>query len=200
MRTKPTREEKKARTRERLLDAAAKVIAREGYRGASLDEIADLAGLTKGAVYSNFRSKEELFFELMERGLPIDVSVLGDRSRPLAERVAAFARQGAKLSGSRRLREHSSLELEFALLAQRDERARALVRRINRRSREELGAFLQREAEHEGRSLALDGTAFATVLLGTLRGLMQQRAYDPSSVQEDLIAAAVHLLFSGRAG
>ena len=56
-----TREEKKARTRAQLIDAAAAVFARHGYVAASLDEVAEEAGLTKGAVYSNFDSKEDLF-------------------------------------------------------------------------------------------------------------------------------------------
>ena len=58
---RPTREEKKARTRAQLIDAAATVFARRGYMAASLDEVAEEAGLTKGAVYSNFDSKEDLF-------------------------------------------------------------------------------------------------------------------------------------------
>ena len=60
----PSREEKKAATRRKLLDAAAALVAREGALAASLDAIAEKAGLTKGAVYSNFGSKEELLFEM----------------------------------------------------------------------------------------------------------------------------------------
>src|SRR5437763_816587 len=55
-----TREEKKAQTRERLIDAAATVFAEKGFAATSLDEVADAAGLTKGAVYSNFENKEDL--------------------------------------------------------------------------------------------------------------------------------------------
>src|SRR5207237_5785448 len=56
-----TPEDKKARTRAHLIDAAAAVFARRGLVAASLDEVAEEAGLTKGAVYSNFDSKEDLF-------------------------------------------------------------------------------------------------------------------------------------------
>src|SRR5713226_7690587 len=66
---KLTRDEKKARTRERLLDAAADVFARRGFHAASLDEVADEAGLTKGAVYSNFTSKDDLIVALIETRL-----------------------------------------------------------------------------------------------------------------------------------
>jgi AcrR family transcriptional regulator len=55
----PTR--KRAQTVARLLDAAVAAIADKGFQRASLDEIAAHAGLTKGAIYSNFGSKEDLF-------------------------------------------------------------------------------------------------------------------------------------------
>ena len=57
----------KERTRERLLDAAAVVFARKGIEAASLDEVAEAAGYTKGAIYSNFASKTDLIAALMDR-------------------------------------------------------------------------------------------------------------------------------------
>ena len=59
-----TRAEAKNRTRQLLLDAAAQVFARKGFAGASVEEIAEAAGYSIGAVYSNFGSKEQLFLEL----------------------------------------------------------------------------------------------------------------------------------------
>lgn len=64
--TRLTREQSRAQTRERLLASAAVVFAREGYAGASVDRIAEEAGYSKGALYSNFASKDELFFELFD--------------------------------------------------------------------------------------------------------------------------------------
>lgn len=61
-----TREQSRAQTRQRLLASAAVVFAREGYAGASVDRIAEEAGYSKGALYSNFASKDELFFELID--------------------------------------------------------------------------------------------------------------------------------------
>src|SRR3954468_11614897 len=61
-----TRVERQARTREELLAAAARVFARSGYRAASVAEIADEAGYSHGAVYSNFAGKEDLFLALYE--------------------------------------------------------------------------------------------------------------------------------------
>ena len=62
-----TRAEQREKTRVCLIDAARKVFTRRGYDKASLDEVAEEAGFTKGAVYSNFASKEDLFFAVYER-------------------------------------------------------------------------------------------------------------------------------------
>src|ERR1017187_10670928 len=61
------RQERKSQTRERLIDAAAAVFAERGFETATIDEVAAAAGYTKGAVYSNFASKTDLFIALIER-------------------------------------------------------------------------------------------------------------------------------------
>jgi AcrR family transcriptional regulator len=66
-----TRPETQALTRRRLLDAAAEVFGEKGFRAASLTDVADRAGYTIGAVYSNFASKDELFHALMRERLRI---------------------------------------------------------------------------------------------------------------------------------
>src|SRR4051795_6101133 len=60
------REIKQEQTRARLLEAAAAVFARRGYHVATLEDVAAEAGFTKGAVYSNFESKEALFLALVD--------------------------------------------------------------------------------------------------------------------------------------
>jgi len=62
-----TRTESHAQTRERLLVAARQVFARHGFGGASVDMIAEEAGYSKGAIYSNFETKEAILVELLER-------------------------------------------------------------------------------------------------------------------------------------
>ena len=61
-----TREQSRAQTRERLLEAAREVFARNGFHGSSVEEIASAAGFSTGALYSNFEGKEDLFLVLME--------------------------------------------------------------------------------------------------------------------------------------
>ena len=68
-RRRPTQAERRARTREDLLDAAYSVFVRRGFGAANLDEIAEEAGLSKGALYYNFAGKEDLFLALVEQRL-----------------------------------------------------------------------------------------------------------------------------------
>jgi len=66
-RVRLSRTESQAQTRERLLQSARQLLARHGYGGVSVDMIAAEAGYSKGAVYSNFATKEMIIFELLER-------------------------------------------------------------------------------------------------------------------------------------
>ncbi|MEY2426563.1 MAG: hypothetical protein QOI61_2135, partial [Actinomycetota bacterium] len=65
-----TREESKAKTRQELIRAANRLFLRNGYVATSLANIAEEAALTKGAVYSNFESKEDLFLALLQEPDP----------------------------------------------------------------------------------------------------------------------------------
>lgn len=75
-------------TRQRLLDAAALVFAEVGLAAASVEAVCERAGFTRGAFYSNFDTKEELFLELSGR-------VARGRLTAVRERIAALERQGA---------------------------------------------------------------------------------------------------------
>jgi AcrR family transcriptional regulator len=66
-RVRLSREESREQTQQRLLDAAQSVIAKKGLAGTSVEDIAAAAGYTRGAFYSNFRSKGDLFSELLRR-------------------------------------------------------------------------------------------------------------------------------------
>src|SRR2546421_6317082 len=62
-----SRTEQRDQTRARLLDAAEKVFVDRGFHAASVEEVAEEAGYSKGAVYSNFENKDELFLAVLER-------------------------------------------------------------------------------------------------------------------------------------
>ena len=74
MRVAPTRAERQAQTRKELVDAAERLFTAQGFHATSLDAVAAEAGFTKGAVYSNFASKEDLFFVVYERRMDVRVA------------------------------------------------------------------------------------------------------------------------------
>ncbi len=65
-----THEERRLQTRERLLEAAHELFVERGFGATSLEEIADAAGYTRGAFYSNFRDKTDLLIESLQRRRP----------------------------------------------------------------------------------------------------------------------------------
>src|ERR1700761_5452088 len=86
-----TRQTSKAMTRERLLSEAQRLFRERGYAATSLEQIADAAEVTKGAIYGHFTSKEDLMISaLAQVRTPDDVIRLNDRSRPVRERMAEF--------------------------------------------------------------------------------------------------------------
>ena len=91
-----SRDERKAETREHLLEAAGRVFARNGYHGASVDEVAEEAGYSTGALYSNFDGKEDLFLAVLQRHIERQVKEL---SETVSERptVDERARGGARV-------------------------------------------------------------------------------------------------------
>jgi AcrR family transcriptional regulator len=86
-----TRETSKARTRQRLLAEAERLFRERGYAATSLEQIAEAADVTKGAIYGHFSSKEDLLLSAIEATPTPDYgAVLNDLSRPLRERLAEF--------------------------------------------------------------------------------------------------------------
>lgn len=73
-----TREQSQALTREKLLRSASDVVARNGYEGATVERIAEDAGFSKGAFYSNFSSKEDILLQLLEGNAGQDVTQLAE--------------------------------------------------------------------------------------------------------------------------
>src|ERR1700749_4196774 len=90
--TRLTREQSKANTREGLLAAARSAFASNGFNGASVEEIASLAGFSTGALYSNFDGKEDLFLVLMEREID-------EHAREIAEAVRERASVAERATG-----------------------------------------------------------------------------------------------------
>ena len=179
------RHETTARNRERLLDAAGKVISKSGLVGASLQEIAAAAGLTKGAVYSQFDSKEDLLIALLDRRFEVGHSQLREvlsGETPMGERVLELDNWHRGERGSGRL--WAILELELSLAAARQPR----LRLRQRRSRELLAEMITRIAEENDLKLPVEAVDFAVILSALSDGLLVHWLNDTKAVPDDLFA------------
>jgi AcrR family transcriptional regulator len=192
-----TREEKKARTRAQLIDAAAAVFARRGLIAASLDEVAEEAGLTKGAVYSNFDSKEDLFQAVIDERLnePMrhGAEVIDSSVGTTEEHAMAGARVFVDVVQQER--EVFLLSLEFNIhVARHPELAPAYVAR----SREQLAQVVELIHERStafGSSLPLPADQMAIAVEALSKGIALQKLVDPDSVPDDLLGRVYALLF-----
>lgn len=195
-----TRAERKNQTREQLLAAAARVFARSGYAGASVDNIAEEAGFTVGALYSNFSSKQELFMAAFERHCDqelAEIQAIMDRAGTTEELMEAIGRRSQDLTPEHR--QWWLLSTELWLHAQRDPSAQARMAAVDRKVRLVVAHTLQREATTSGRSLAQPATEIATAVFALWQGLMQQRLTDPAGVSADTFARAAIWMLQGAA-
>ncbi|MDL4819671.1 TetR/AcrR family transcriptional regulator [Actinomadura opuntiae] len=194
-----TRAEAKARTRRRLLDAAAHVFARKGYAGASVEEIAEAAGFSIGALYSNFGGKEELFLELLaggtrarvERGGRLVAAVEAGTEDPVSA-LGRFLMESADKDDDLPL-----LQAELWLYAMRNPRMKDALAAAQREPLAALEEVMEAVLARVGASGAVPASTVATVASAMFQGLVRQRRLDPSSVPDDLLRQAMRWLFVG---
>jgi len=194
-----TPERRRQQTREHLLAAAAEVFAERGFHGASLDEVAAVAGFTKGAVYSNFKNKEDLFLALFranyEREMQALRSTLEDSEIPPEARIADFVdliREETRRAGSIGL-----LYQEFWLYAARNPAAREELTRIDDEGVRALADIIEAERERQGIE-PLGSAVDAARLIQTLfRGIWQLRVLQPDVANDELVEAAISFVARG---
>jgi AcrR family transcriptional regulator len=135
-----TREESKARTRTDLLRAANRLFLRNGFVATSLSEIAEEAALTKGAVYSNFDSKEDLFLAILQSAEDDTDDTRYINQAQFAPPAEAWTKDA--LPGHVPTRRHAALFLEMNAFALRNERTRTWVDEHNAAYFHDLGEGL----------------------------------------------------------
>jgi AcrR family transcriptional regulator len=194
------RSEARGTARAQLLDAAERVLAERGYRGASVDAVAAEAGLTKGAFYWNFASKEELFLGLLE-------DRFDQRARGL---MALTAAAGSDETTSQRVSEgfaqmvdeHRRLVLlmnEFWALSVRDEQLRERWVKRQAALRAELARTLEERHATTGVPLTISATTMATAILALADGLAMDRVAEPAVVPPELFGEMLQLWYDGLA-
>lgn len=192
-----TRDERKAMTRELLLDAAAGVFARRGVHGASVEEIAAEAGFTTGAVYSNFSGKEDLFLALFERHTADDVKRYGEIFAG-ARTVDEQARGGADewMRNLQREPDYFPLFIELWAHAVRDPELRRRFATGFGAFRQAFGRMVKEGAEAAGIEVSTeDAEAMGTVVNALGNGIALEKLADPDGVPDELLGDVLSLLF-----
>src|SRR6266542_1948697 len=191
-----TPERRRAMTREHLLEAAAMVFARDGFQGSSLDVIASTAGFTKGAVYSNFKSKDDLFLAVLEdrfeRGRAVIRGALDAsdaRSPEKWKALVASAVREAWWDDS-----WTMLFLEFVLYAARNPQARSKLAAWTRHSLSQVEQFLADEAEAADTPPGYPPADLAMISVSLFDGLGVYRLIDPSFTSDQTLSAALQFL------
>jgi AcrR family transcriptional regulator len=192
---RPTRAEKQIQTRAQLIDAAARVFARRGFQAATIEEIAEQAGYSHGAVYSNFAGKEELFLAVFERYMSQRIAEVARASEvegAFPERARAAADQWMKRFGEDR--ETFLLHLEFMIHAARNPKLSGQLGERMAMLRLDVERRIAERAAETATLLPLPPADLALVLRALGIGLAVEALNTPGEVNTSLYGDFVALL------
>jgi AcrR family transcriptional regulator len=170
-------------TRRELLLSAREIFARDGFEHARLEDIASNIGKTRGALYDNFKNKEDVFYAIFEQDIERDraeLALLLSAAPSVEKRIQALVKY---LVGVSRDRERMLLNLEFKLYAIRHPRKRQRLANLHdamclQVSIPELSHLLQQLGRHSPRAKRIDCLAIS----GILDGLVLSHLFDPKGL------------------
>jgi AcrR family transcriptional regulator len=184
-----TKGNKRLRTRALLVEAAARIIAERGYERTSLEAVAAAAGMTRGAIYGNFRNKEELFLAVVAtKWQPIAPSFKPGAS--FAEQMRALA--DAVIAAMPARRQVAVGAASFQLYALTHEPMRERVAQANAEIYRRMAATLQTLVP--GADLPVPAEHFVRVLHALIDGLMFLHALTPDLIDANVVRAAFDAL------
>lgn len=179
-------------TRERMLDAAAVVLAREGIQGASVEHICDQAGFTRGAFYSNFSSKDELVMALFEREREAMLSRMREAADP-AELLGQDLNDVIGTIMERFLvlqppdRDWYLAHAEFELRGVRDDEVGRAFNEAWRAVKDQVVLLIDAVLAQFGLRLTIASDHAATVLMGTYDNALRESLIERRDIDRDLL-------------
>jgi AcrR family transcriptional regulator len=178
-----TPERRRERTRAALVDAAAEVFAKRGFNGASLDEIAETAGYTRGAIYKHFEGKDDLFYAVMNRVNERSLEMFGERfaidreALSDVKTIMQLWREAFMLDG-----DMYALTLEAQLYALRNPESRERNRAQRRESLEMVTRFIEAQQEASGVRTKLPPRQVAEIFLLASDGFAAAAHFEPHAM------------------
>ena len=187
--------EKRKRSRAKLLEAAFQVFVKRGYEGASLERVADVLGFSKGAVYSNFASKDELFFELVASRIDQGIETVRSATESRTTRSQSEKRASVAHAIGRELRAFNETDmawqllfLEFCLRCARNTKLRAQLAERRREMRGKIAVFIVARAKAVGAQVGrMEAMDLATTVLALSNGFGIEGIIDPKAAPPRLL-------------
>jgi AcrR family transcriptional regulator len=189
--TRLTRAQRRQQTRARLLDAAGQVFARRGFHAATIDEVADAAGYTKGAVYSNFANKDALFLALLDQRLAAQLEQVEALYAIESSEELRAALRGRTEQEFAAARDFGVLSLEFSLYAMRSPAAQAELATRYRQLRGRLAELITKRYTSHQTAPPMPPEHLAALVLATDTGLFLQYSAEPGALPWELHADAI---------
>jgi AcrR family transcriptional regulator len=188
-----TREDSRDQTTQRLLDAAQKLIAKKGLSAASVEDIAAAAGYTRGAFYSNFSSKGDLFIELLRRDHEKTHAVLGAlRSDTLS--LDYIQERTRDLYGQLYYDNESFMNwTEARMLAARDTRFRAKLNALLEEKRGQIAQFIDYFYERAGVVPPVPPAALALGFMALVEGMKLSMLSSPGDMPAGTVESVLSL-------
>jgi AcrR family transcriptional regulator len=188
VRTRPTRDE----TREKLFEAAARVFEEQGIGGASIETIAAAAGFTRGAFYSNFKSKDELIIAMLEDDVEQSTRRHLDlltRHRNLADFIEAMKTTDRSQQDS--LGRSPLLHMEMVLFVARAEKRRPELAKRLRAGRKLIADIIETTSKNNGKDPGLAPAWWGAIVLAMEDGFRLHRLIDPETTPADSFLRAI---------
>ncbi len=188
VRTRPTRDD----TREKLFEAAARVFEEQGIGGASIEGIAAAAGLTRGAFYSNFNSKDELIIAMLEdhveQSIRRNLDLLA-RHKSLSDFIDALKTMDRSRQDP--LGRSPLLHMEMILFVARAEKRRPDLAKRLRARRKLITDIVETASKNSGQNVSLNPTWTGAILLALEDGFRLHRLIDPETTPADSFLRAI---------
>lgn len=188
VRTRPTRDD----TRDKLFEAAARVFEQDGIGGASIEAIAAEAGFTRGAFYSNFGSKDELIFAMLEdhveQSIRRNMEILAQHKN-LDDFIAALKTMDRSRQDP--LGRSPLLHMEMILFVARAEKRRPELAKRLRARRKLIADIVEPTWKDNARGNTLNPPWMASVVLALEDGFRLHRLIDPETTPADSFWRAI---------
>ena len=182
-------------TRARIMEAAIKLFSTHGYNKASVDDICAEAGISKGAFYHHFKSKQALFLSLLDGWLQfVDNAIEASKDRTVPETFMQMTQAFPyifKTAG-----DNLPMFLEFWLQASRDKKIWEASIAPYRRYHKYFTSLIRKGVE-EGSFVEVDPELAARMIVSTAMGLLLQSLLDPKGANWEKVAReSTNLLFN----